>query len=200
MRQTLLLILVTGFCFCAQSQVVNKGDKLFGGSFSASFGSSSQQNTASNAGIYPSFAWATRTNRVFGIKGSVFYTTDKNGTPQGDQKSHTIWVGPGIFLKQYKLLKDKFGVFFNNELNGSYSLQKQDYYPNSYTNERWGVNYNFNPGVFYKFSDNFLGEASIGGAYVNYAGGESFHSFNIGASFLQTFNLGVNFIIRHKAS
>jgi hypothetical protein len=201
MKQTLPAILFVCICFTVQSQAIKKRDKLFGGSIYANYGSVSHQSTNNNVGLVPSFAWAIGTNRVLGIKGSISYSRSRNMGSQPAAKSTALGVGPGIFLKQYKSLKERFGIFFLNELSGSYLIQRQNNPgTDSYKTHTWGLTYNFAPGVFYKFSDHFLGEAAIGGLYAGYSRGPAYRSFNAGASFLQSFNLGINYIINHRRS
>lgn len=60
------------------------------------------------------------------------------------------------------------------------------------------MTYRFVPGVFYKFSKNFIGEGSIGGVFASYYGGQGTHSFGTGVTFLQSFNLGINYVIEKK--
>lgn len=201
------LLLLTGLLFfsVATYSQVHKGDRLFGGSFSLSFfninGSGPGYNNNGNVGLMPSFGWGIGENMVLGIKGIISYT--RSGSVQSipdENTSSTLGVGPGIFLKKYKTLKDRFGVYFSHELNAYYAVQwqKSDLFTDSPASEAWGGNYAFNPGVFYKFSDRFLGEANVGGLSVNYYRNETTHIFGIGASFLQYFNLGINYIIGKK--
>jgi hypothetical protein len=61
------------------------------------------------------------------------------------------------------------------------------------------MGYAFQPGVFYKFSENFFGEGNIGGvAATYYWEGSNLKGFSISASFFQSFNLGVNYRIERK--
>ena len=62
----------------------------------------------------------------------------------------------------------------------------------------WGGGYNFIPGVFYKFSGNFLGEANIGGVFASYFSNTNTKNYGIGVSFLQYFNLGIAYRIPKK--
>lgn len=191
--------------FAAQSQGIRKGDKLFGGSFSLSFfninGSGYSYSNAGNAGLLPSFGWAVKENLVLGVKGSISYSRSSAASGVQDKsKSSSLSAGPGVFLKKYKLLKNQFGVYFNNELNLFYTLLRQEnsLFGDPVTNDAWGGSYNFNPGVFYKFSDRFLGEANIGGLFLTYYKNNASDNFGVGASFLQYFNLGVNYVIGKK--
>lgn len=193
------------FALHAQSQVVQKGDRLFGGSFSLSFlnnnASGPGYNNAGNAGLMPSFAWGIKENLVLGVKGNISYTRSANaGAAAGKTISSTLSVGPGIFLKKYKSLKDRFGVCFNNELNVFYAVVKQEdlIFPDGATSNAWGGNYNFNPGVFFRFSESFIGEANIGGVYLSYYKSNSTNNWGFGASFLQNFTVGVNYVLGKK--
>jgi hypothetical protein len=109
--------------------------------------------------------------------------------------------GIGIFIKKYKPLKEKFGIYFDNELGGHYMVSKEEYISGSNSkNEAYGISYQFSPGVFYRFSKRFMGEGNIGGVYTSYYGGQGTHNFGIGVSFLQTFNLGINYLLDKKGS
>jgi hypothetical protein len=199
MKIFLFAALVSGLCFSAQSQVVNKRDKLFGGSFSFYINGSNQSPNNfvnSNIGVAPSFAWAIKNDLTLGIKGGVGYLRNGIGQSPGIQKTTNFYIVPAVFLKKYKTLQKQFGVYFNNEISGNYSSVKQGIAPDFYKTHTWQVGYSFSPGVFYKFSESFLGEANIGAAYASYYNGSE--SFSIGASFLQSFNVGVNYIIRKK--
>ena len=104
-----------------------------------------------------------------------------------------------MFLKKYKLLQNKFGIYFDHGINGMVTSAKLETTITS-KHTYWGTNYTFSPGVFYKFSDNFLGEANIGGLYASYSYENNVqNSFGVGASFLQYFNLGINYRIMKKA-
>jgi hypothetical protein len=137
---------------------------------------------------------------VIGLKGSIGYSRSRNNGAGNYVSLSALNIGPAVFLKKYKKLKNRFGLYFNNELNVNYSMIKRNSPgPDYLKTHGWVFNYNFNPGVFYKFSDNFLGEATIGGLYASYYKAQYDKSFSIGASFLQTFNLGVNYIIRKRS-
>jgi hypothetical protein len=200
MRKHFTLIVVA-FIFAAiqlPAQVLNKGNKLFGGSFSFSVFNTNNSGpsyyTAGNAGLLPAYGWVIKNDLVLGVKGSVTFSHTKNVVSVSEKRVvNSFSFGPGVFIKKYKLLKNKFGLYFDHELNAYYNINKEKVtaqpdlkYHSS------GGSYNFNPGVFYKFSENFFGEANIGGVYASYYG--------IGASFLQYFNLGINYRIPRKNS
>jgi hypothetical protein len=193
------------FSFHAQSQVVKKGDRLFGGSFSLSFANSNAPGAGytnnTNVGLLPSFAWAIKENLTLGVKGNISYSRSSLVAPAPDKTIvSTFSGGPGIFLRKYKSLKNQFGIYFNNELNAFYALVKQKggLFADPVKNNSWGANYSFNPGVFYRFSDSFFGEANIGGIYASYYKNDNGDNFGVGASFLQYFNLGINYVIGRK--
>lgn len=203
-RNLCTLCFVFLFSLASRSQVVQKGDKLFGGSFSATFfninGSGPNYNWTSNAGIFPSFAWTIKNDLTLGVKGGISYSRGIiKYDPDNKYTSSGLSISPGIFLKKYKTLKEMFGIYFSNELNGYYARSKQET-PNNPTtkNSAWGGDYRFNPGVFYKFSDSFIGEANIGGVYASYYGNNGTHNTGVGVSFLQSFNIGFNYIIGKK--
>lgn len=195
------------FVFCStEAQVINKGDRLFGGGLSLTFfnvNSNGSQNNYGNVALIPSYSWGVKQNQVFGLKGSINY--GRNETQTGTAGTRTISnfvFGPGIFLKKYREWKNRFGIYFSHELNGSYALQREKYssIPDRFRTSTWGANYTFSPGVFYKFSENFIGEANIGGVYANYSSGNFTRAYGLGASFLQYFNLGFNYRIPRRNS
>lgn len=197
---TILLFFIS---LSASAQVIDKGDKLFGGSFSLilfnSNPSGPQSNYSSNAGILPSFEVAVKPNLALGVRGSINYAHNKstNIAPQ-DYEQTGFGLGLTLFLKKYKLLQNKFGVYFDNAVSGSSYYQKQQSAAATQKDKLKGADYTFRPGVFYRFSDRFFGEANIGGASVSYTHGSNNNNFSIGASFLQTFNLGINYRISKK--
>src|SRR5690349_4042251 len=83
MKKNLCILLVSVLCISsAYSQVIQRGDKLFGGSFSATFfninGNGPNYNSSGNAGIFPSFAWAIKNDLVLGVKGGISYSSSTN--------------------------------------------------------------------------------------------------------------------------
>ena len=192
------------YSLTAHSQNFNKGDKLFGGSVSFNTytnNNNSFSSNGSNIGLSPSFSWLIKDNLAFGIRGGINYEQNKseNQAPS-DNKSTTYNGAAGVFLRKYKTVKDKFGMYFDNNLSFYVSNTKNE----SGTpvvvskNESKGVNYRFSPGVFYMFSSHFIGEANIGGVYAGYRKGGSTKSFNAGLSFLQYFNVGINYRFEAK--
>jgi hypothetical protein len=201
---TLVILLNLFSIFKVQSQVVSKKDKLFGGSFSfaaTSFNIQGSNNGAvGNTQINPSFSWAIKDNVVLGLKGSISYShsVSKNNLAE-KSVSNSFGLGPGIFIKKYKPVKNKFGIYFDHSANMNYSVVKSKS-PPAYDvakSHTWGVSYNFSPGIFYKFSDSFFGEANIGGIYGSYYNNGA-NNFVIAASFLQYFNIGINYRIPRK--
>ena len=53
------------------------------------------------------------------------------------------------------------------------------------------MQYSFSPGVYYMFTENFMGLGSLGGVYASWYRSGNFDSFGLAASFLQSFNLGI---------
>jgi hypothetical protein len=189
----------------AQSQVLQKGDKLFGGSFSFSYANYNNPDgingSFGNTSITPSYGWAVKENLVFGLQGYVSYshTSSAANNPSNKFISSQFGFGPGMFFRKYKSLKDKFGIYFNHSVNFNYSVSRhKNINSTDFTKSTiYGGSYNFSPGVFYKFSDSFFGEANIGGLFSSYYNNGA-NNFNLGASFLQYFNIGINYRIPRK--
>ena len=205
LKFTNFFILFFLFLFASQAQVVKKGDKMFGGSLSFSVftinNNGPQNYNTGNTGVFPSFGWAVRDNLTAGIRGSVNYNhTVTNSGFAGRQTTNSFTAGPGIFLKKYRLLKNKFGVYFDHSASIGYVLSKQKNELGSSKSHAWTGSYTFSPGVFYQFSDSFFGEANIGGAFISYYDDGNSKNYGTGASFLQYFNLGITYRIPHKKS
>lgn len=208
MKKNLLSTALISFSFFASAQVIQKGDKLFGGSFSFSAFNTNptgpQSAVYSNAGILPSFAIAVKNNLTFGVRGNINYSRNRMENNSSDKTVQTnLSLGLGLFLKKYRLLQNRFGVYFDNEIGGRLDFQKGKFNnsPDYQKYTTWGANYTFSPGVFYKFSDRFLGEANIGGVSVSYYKPyDSGSHFGAGVSFLQYFNLGINYRISKNKS
>jgi hypothetical protein len=196
---TLFTFFACVLSFSANAQIVKKSDKLLGGSLYTSASNNNPNGPAvsvsSNAGVLPSFAVAVKDNLTFGTRLQLNYYNvhDKNGA--NESKSSSFSTGLQVFLRKYKPLKDRFGISFDNSVSGSASFSKSE--NNTFVNrtKSYSAGYAFTPGVFYKFSEKFLGEASIGGAYAYYNPFNSGSSFSVGLNFLTYFNLGFNYII-----
>jgi hypothetical protein len=206
-----LLFFVSAILFLnltSSAQVFSKRDKLFGATAGLSFSSDNNipanpypYQHSNNVGFYPSFAWAIKSNLAMGIKGNFTYfkMVFKGATQKYVNTS--LETGPEIFLRKYKALKDRFGVFFNHGLDLYYIKNTNQNNQNKITSTVWGGGYNFTPGAFYKFSNRFLGEASFGGLTVQYSkNNEGTKSFNAGINFLSYFNVGIQYIISGKKS
>jgi len=208
MKKIILFILSFLFAFVSIAQLINKGEKLFGGSFSFSVfeinSNGPGYNSGGNAGIFPSFAWVIRNDVALGIRGAINYGyTGIKPTSTDKTENNTFGLGVGVFVRKYKLLKNKFGLYFNNEASANYGVDKRRQtgggISTSSSSHSWGGMYSFQPGVFYKFSEYFFGEGSIGGLFAYYYGDGVTKNFGLGASFLQYFNLGINYRIERKS-
>ena len=204
MKKTLLILLCT-YSLTSFSQDFTKGDKLIGGNLSFSVFNANQNGpgyyNAGNIGILPSYSWFVKANLAMGIRGTLSYNHSTLKFASGEKDAQRYFnTGVSVFLKKYKPVKEKFGVYFENEVGGHYYVNKQEYLSGTKTkNEAYGMSYQFSPGVFYRFSKRFMGEGSIGGAFVSYYGGQGTHNFGIGATFLQNFNLGINYSLDKKS-
>jgi hypothetical protein len=208
MQKFTLVVFSFLFIFISNAQVINKGDQLLGGSLSFLIVNSTYtepvNNRTSNVGLYPSFGWAIKNDLVVGIRGTASYGHSEDKRSSGDKTEfYSYSVGTGGFLKKYKLVKNKFGFYFNNEATISYAGSSYNQtYAGVFTSSEghsWAMGYAFQPGVFYKFSENFFGEGNIGGvAATYYWEGSNLKGFSISASFFQSFNLGVNYRIERK--
>jgi hypothetical protein len=140
-------------------------------------------------------------NIMIGVKGKFSYSKSEFETTQQKQKSSSLQVGPEFFLRKYKLLENRFGLFFNHGLYATYILQKSETIGQLKSKDKiWGGGYNFTPGAFYKFSERFIGEASIGGLYADYNYNNGANVWSVGATFLSYFNLGIQYVIPGKRS
>ena len=205
MKKVLLIVFLIGSLNCF-SQSLEKGDKLFGGSFSFSVFNVNNGNpvyyTGANVGVLPSYSWIIRKDLALGIRGAVSYNRTVNKqTATGKRISTALAIGPSVFLKKYRSIKEKFGIYFDHDAGFVYSRNSDKTGPTSFESKSAGISYKFSPGVFYRFSNRFIGEGNIGGMYTSYFYGDSDNNaFGIGASFLQYFNLGINYVIRKNKS
>lgn len=135
-----------------------------------------------------------------GIRGNIGYTRSEQETGAGERTNSSFTTGISVFLKKYKPIKDKFGMYFENEIGGNYNVTKDGFTssPTYIKGSTYGLSYHFSPGVFYRFSNRFMGEGNIGGVYASYYSGQGSNNFGIGASFLQYFNLGINYLLERK--
>ena len=203
----LILTALIFYTFSSNAQDLNKGDRLFGGSLSFSTfnynTNISNSNGGSNVGVSPSFSWLIKNNVALGVRGGIGYSQDWAKNLAGQKNSNiNSYSSLGVFLKKYKLLKEKFGYYLDHDFSVNYNNSRQESGSPAVVlkNNSKGAIYRFSPGVFYMFSNNFLGEANIGGAFASYnrnSGGAK--NFNAGLSFLQFFNLGINYRISSKS-
>jgi hypothetical protein len=202
----ILLFLFCTYSFTSFAQDFNKGDKLIGGSLSFSVFNTNTSGPgyyhAGNVGILPSYSWFIKNNLAMGIRGSFNYNRSDQKFENGEKRAQRyLNTGLSVFLKKYKPVREKFGVYFENEIGGHYYVTKEEYPTGIKSkNVAYGMSYQFSPGVFYRFSKRFMGEGNIGGVYTSYYGGQGTHNFGIGASFLQNFNLGINYLLERKGS
>jgi len=200
----LLLMLFCSYSITSFSQDFNKADKMLGGSFSFSVFNANNNGpgyyNTGNVAIRPSYSWFVKTNLAMGIRGNISYNRTVAKYANADNRTNSsLYSGIAVFLKKYKPLKEKFGVYFDHEIGANYNVNKENFPSFIDTkNEAYGVSYQFSPGVFYRFSKRFMGEGSIGGVFGSYYGGQEVHNFGVSVSFLQIFNLGINYVIEKK--
>ena len=90
-------------------------------------------------------------------------------------------------------------MYVEHELGGHYTNYKEESPSMPVSKSKlYGATYKISPGLFYRFSKRFMGEGNIGGAFVSYYGGGGNRNFGVGATFLQNFNLGINYVIEKK--
>jgi len=206
MKKILLIVFVISSITCF-SQDFEKEDKLFGGSFSFSVfnvnSSGPGYYNTGNVGLLPSYSWVVKKNIALGIKGNISYSRVVTTQSATDKNISTSFIiGPTVFLKKYKALKEKFGIYFEHAVGVRYSFDKlkNPSLPDHIKSHTYAANYQFNPGVFYRFSNRFIGEGNIGGVYASYYRNGNNDTFGIAASFLQSFNLGINYVIGKNKS
>lgn len=107
----------------------------------------------------------------------------------------SVLAGIGLFLKKYKPFENRFGLNFEHGLSTSFHFNSATNVNSVKTESQgWGAGYHINPGVFYRLTERFLAETNIGGLSAYYQKGSGgTYSFSVGASFLQSFNLGINY-------
>lgn len=192
----------------SSSQVFFKKDKLFGATAGLNFSSDNTDPSNSlprqysrNIAFYPSFSWAVKNNLAMGIRGNFsYYKLVAKGLMQ-NYLNNSLQVGSELFLRKYKILKDRFGLFFNHGINVDYTKSTVIANQDKINGRVWQGGYNFTPGAFYKFGERFLGEASFGGASIQYTkNSDGTKSFDAGINFLSYFNVGIQYIIHGKKS
>ena len=200
------LLITVGVCLTGivAAQVIHKGDKLLGGSFGA-YAHNTSQNTAdnrnSNAGIYPSLSFGIRNNLAWGVRGGIGYNRIQNVQNATEYVQSSFSSGLGLFVKKYNALQNRFGFYFDNSLTGNvYTSKSANQLNPPNVSKGWGIGYQLSPGIFYQFTDRFFGEANIGGLHASYSTSDNNNTdqFSVGASFLQFFNLGINYRIGRK--
>jgi hypothetical protein len=206
-----LLFFVSSILYLSQTssaQIFSKRDKLFGATVGLSFSSDNNvpatpypNQHSNNIAFMPSFAWAIKDNLALGIKGNFSYNRTVVKSPTQKYIYSSLHTGPELFLRKYKALKDRFGIFFNHGIEFIYATNTGRLNRDKTTVTTWGGGYNFAPGAFYKFGERFLGEANFGGASLQYSkNNDGSKSFDAGINFLSYFNVGIQYIIPGKKS
>ncbi len=199
MKKIILAAILGTSLLSASAQVISKGEKFFGGTF---YGGSNQSEYPSptptsvntNATFAPSYSWAFRDNKTIGLQGTLGYFRSKNTDAVQTYKERNFSISPGIFLVSYKELNNRFGVDFRHLLYGTYGRTKRlNAGPDFQVLDFWGAGYQFTPEVFYRFSDRFLGNASIGNVRAGYQRSNGSDLTFVNASFLQNFTLGIQY-------
>lgn len=201
MKQKIILPLCILAAGAAGAQF-QKGDRLPGGSFSASvfnLGSGgSNYRLQSNAGIQPSYAWLVKDNLSLGVRGNISFSSNRDRSDINSNRSHGIGIGPGIFLAKFRKIRDKFGVSFTHDLGAGYNRAVSRNNGIKSVTESINAQYSFSPGVYYMFTGNFMGMGSLGGVYAAWQRGTNYHNLGLGVSFLQNFNLGIAYRFSKK--
>ena len=105
LMRKILLILFCFYSFTALSQDFNKGDKMFGGSFSFSVFNTNTSGpgyyNAGNVGILPSYSWFIKNNLAMGIRGNISYYKSVTKFETGERRlSRSIGTGIAVFFKK----------------------------------------------------------------------------------------------------
>ena len=197
MRTVVLLCILLFNISIVSAQVIGPGEKMFGGSLgvnSATHTQNNYENRSSNAAFYPSLSFGVKNNLALGFRGNLHYGRSKITQGVGQQVQTGFSTGLGIYLKKYLPLENRFGIYFDHLVHAAFHEQSIVSDPHTSYSRNWSFGFQFSPGVFYQFSERFLGEANMGGVYANtYDIPGDGYSFSIGASFLQSFNLGINY-------
>ena len=200
MKRSCTLLFCLAISVFTKAQV-NKSDKLFGGSLNGRFTTgqnNSDENGSSVLGFAPSFGWAIKKNLVMGLKGTIGYNRSKNNNNGNEIRSYSIGLSPGVFLTHFQQLKNQFGITLTHDVFVGYAHSETRSGSVKTTSDSRSAGYSFSPGVYYRFSDHFFGQASFGSAFVNWSGAAGANNINAGVSFLQSFQLGINYRIGKK--
>src|SRR5215211_2962418 len=134
MKKHIYPIMLLLLSAAASAQVVQKGDKLVGGSLAWSTDgfdpTASETGTNATIGIFPSFSFAVKDNLAIGVK----INFSKESFRSGVDTSRRLIYGGVLFLKKYKVISDRFGLYFNHGISAMEDEDKHEYAGVTYKN------------------------------------------------------------------
>ncbi|MDR3716245.1 MAG: outer membrane beta-barrel protein [Puia sp.] len=176
-----LLSACVAVCMISQAQI-NPGAILIGGSVSFNDESTNQANglaTKSTAfSINPYFGKAIRQNLIVGF--DLLYDHSHSGNNVPDLTGNDY--GLGVFVRKYKYLGNRFYLFGQTRLGGTYgktSSKSADNLGNidEADTKSYSVSLGFMPGISYAISRKWQVEATLPNlAYIEYTHGKTTNS------------------------
>lgn len=168
MKKILLLSLVIFFVFVSNAQLIQKNQKLIGGSLGFDIGSTTDTSATSpetqtnNFSIFlsPSYGKAIKNNFVLGYSLTLGFNSSRSKDYLDFHRSNGFQTGASVFMEKFHSLGKNFFLSTQLNLGGSYSSSKSKVSQGSYqftsTTTGYSAGLGFTPGLIYAFNKKLL--------------------------------------------
>lgn len=170
-----IILVATLFLNCSLmfGQVIEKDQRILGGSINLGFNHSQSDTVTSSkpsikgnnlyVNLSPSFGKAIRKNLVFGYLASLYYSHSNSEDLRSKEtgKGNGCGVGAGVFYEKYFPLGKSFSFSGMLPLQVSYNSSKNKIYDNgtltsTSTNEHYGASISLYPSLNYSLNNKFM--------------------------------------------
>lgn len=203
MKKTLYALLFILTSITTFGQVIPQGTRFIGGDVSFSYGSVQRngimQNNAIQLGVAPAYTKFMKDN--FSVTYMLGYNVQSigskisNGSQFYSAANHTI--SAGVFLRNYKMISDKFGlsVGYGGNIGYSFNSISGDVLNGSPKVNGVGLNLSAGPGIIYLLNEKLAleGTASLVNLNVSYNWQGDTNAFNVGTNISANPGLGIGF-------
>lgn len=174
------------FSFATNAQVINKGQKIIGGSITASLNKYDFNNhpvTKNNyANLTATYGKAIKNNTVICV--SVNYQSQKNLYTNNtvSKNNYANSIGGGIFIERFFPLTKGFSFSTNAAINGGHNfLKEEEFLKDSLVSKtvRKGNfgSINFTPSLNYQFTKRFIGQLNMNNL-LSYSFSKGTHTYD----------------------
>ncbi len=199
MKKLIVMAAVALFGTQVAKAQISKGDILLGGNVNVNTHSQKTKDaddklTTTSFGVSPKVGYALNNNWVVGVFAGTNFGFAKDAN---NNKTKSLSIAPGIFVRNYQMLGQSKFAFFA-EGNASYGFGNTKYNGDK-LNSFNSFNVNVAPGIAYFVTKRFMIEGQFGGLGYNWkqtkaeGTGTKVNTSDFNFNFTQEFALGVNF-------